>query len=145
MASTISRFTRPSSADRLGIVGLKSRARGDIQDILGRIILADAAGSVWFWISFSGVTGEPIEAVFGGINEVVAGEEGPGIGGVTFLDLRDVVAAMGPAAHVEVLPLGVDASAHAVTGDGPELTLACVGTAARHKGIFRVVEALRRA
>ena len=60
-------------------------------------------------------------------------------------ELRDVVAAMAPGAHVEVLPLGVDASAHAVMTDGPELTLACVGTAARHKGIFRVVEALRRA
>lgn len=59
--------------------------------------------------------------------------------------LAVMLESLAPRARLEVIPLGVDPSAQAETLPSEALSLAHVGTAARHKGLFRIVEALQRA
>ena len=60
--------------------------------------------------------------------------------------LVSTVSSMAPAARIELLPLGVERRGLAAAPDdaGP-ITFAHLGTLSRHKGVFRIVEALRLA
>lgn len=57
--------------------------------------------------------------------------------------LAGVAAAMAPTARIEIMPLGVERRGSATPPEGvAPLTFAHLGTVARHKGVFRILEAL---